>query len=136
VSAVLGGLSLRAATWWATPQIYSTIARTEVSCWDPSLRKAGPVEIATTGQWNGTVFGLKGGPGADFNHAKIGVGISPGKHYAIFGDMNQQGALAENCASSQNGRGGLFYVVDNETLFDSIAHLIRGDSAPTRAPAN
>lgn len=48
--------------------------------------------------------------------------------------MNQQGTLSGNCKSSQNGRGGLFYVVNNEGLSNGIADLIKGDSAPTQAP--
>jgi hypothetical protein len=134
VSAELGGVPLRAATWWAKPQIPSTTASTKVPCWDNSLGKTGPVEIATTGQWSGKVFGLKGGPGPDFNHAKIGVSTSGNSHYSIFGDMNQQGALSGNCASSQNGRGGLFYVIDNKDLTDGVTNLIKGDSAPTKNP--
>jgi len=134
VSSVLGGVPLRAATWWATPYVYSTTAASKIACWDASLGKAGAVEIATSGQWDGKTLGLKGGPGPDFNHAKIGVSTSANKHYAIFGDMNQQGALSGNCASSQNGRGGLFYVVENKDLVDSLANLIRGDTASTKAP--
>jgi hypothetical protein len=134
VSAELGGVSLRAATWWAKPQIPSTTALTEVPCWDHSLGRAGAVEIATTGQWDGHVFGLKGGPGPDFNHAKMGVSTSGNGKFSIFGDMNQQGALSGNCSSSQNGRGGLFYIVSDGTLFDGITALITGDTAPTGAP--
>jgi len=135
VSAALDGVSLRAATWWESPQIYSTKESTKIKCWDGSLGKAGAVEIATSGQWGGQNFGLKGGPGPDFNHAKIGVSTSPNSHYSIFGDMNQQGTLSgNNCASSQNGRGGLFYVMDNEDLFSDLANLIRGETAPTKAP--
>jgi hypothetical protein len=134
VSAVLDGVSLRAATWWASPQIYSTKASTKIKCWDGSLGKAGAVEIATSGKWGGQNFGLKGGPGPNFNHAKIGVSTSPNSHYSIFGDMNQQGTLSgNNCASSQNGRGGLFYVMDNEDLFNDLTNLIRGETAPTKA---
>ena len=134
VSAVLGGASLRTATWWANPKIYTTTASKKIGCWDSSLAKPGRVEVATTGQWDGTDFGLAGGPGADFNHAKIGVSISNAKHLAIFGDMNQQGAVAGNCASSQNGRGGLFFVVENQVLTSSLTGLIDGDTAPTKAP--
>ena len=81
-----------------------------------------------------------GGP----NHAKVGVSL-PGSthHYAIFGDLNQQGQLgaasapnAANCGSSQNGRGGLFYVIDNEKLANSVASLIQGESAPQQPPGN
>ena len=133
VSAVLEGVPLRAATWWAVPQIPSTTASTRISCWDASIGKPGAVEIATTGQWDGKTFGLKGGPGPDFNHAKIGVSTSADSHFSIFGDMNQQGTLSgQNCASSQNGRGGLFYVMDNEELFKDLTSLINGDTAPTR----
>src|SRR6202165_4763402 len=51
---------------------------TRIGCWDDSLSKLGAVEIATTGQWNGQTFGLKGGLGSNFNHAKIGVSTSGG----------------------------------------------------------
>lgn len=134
VSAELGGVPLRTATWWANPQIYSTTATSEIACWDDSLNTPGPVAIATTGEWDGTVFGLKGGPGPDFNHAKIGVSTAGDNHFAIFGDMNQQGTLSgANCGSSQNGRGGLFYVIENEALSGQIANLIKGGTAPTSA---
>jgi Deoxyribonuclease II len=137
VSAVLGGVSLRTATWWATPKIYTTTASTTIACWDVSLGRPGPVEIATTGQWNGTKFGLAGGLGSDFNHAKLGVSVSGDRSYSIFGDMDQQGAVSgANCASSQNGRGGLFYVVDNSNLSTSIRSLISGGTAPTVLSSN
>ncbi len=136
VSAFLKGVPLRAATWWATPEIYSTTATTKIACWSNTLGKPGAVEIATTGQWDGKDFGLTGGSGPDFNHAKIGVSTAGSEHYTIFGDMNQQGtASGDNCASSQNGRGGLFYVIDNQELTESVASLIHGDSAPTKAPS-
>lgn len=134
VSAVLGSTSLRTATWWDAPRIYTTTASKKIDCWDSSLAKPGRVEIATTGHWDGTDFGLTGGLGADDNHAKIGVSISNAKHLAIFGDMNQQGAVTGNCASSQNGRGGLFFVVENPALTTSLTALIDGDTAPIKAP--
>ena len=130
VSALLGGVSLRAATWWASPEIPSTTASTPVTCWDASLPKPGAVEIATTGSFGGKVFGLTGGSGPNYNHAKIAVTTS-GTSYAIFGDMNQQGTLGgQKCWSSQNGRGGLFYAVNDAALAQSVAGLIKGDSAP------
>jgi hypothetical protein len=50
--------------------------------------------------------------------------------------MNQQDTLSgANCGSSQNGRGGLFHIIDNQELSESIADLIRGDTAPTKAPS-
>ncbi|MGA7239142.1 MAG: deoxyribonuclease II family protein [Bryobacteraceae bacterium] len=130
VSSLLGGQSLRAATWFASPEIPTTTASTPIKCWDPSLKKPGAVEIATTGTWNGTSIGLEGVPKKHGNHAKIGV-TTQGHLYAIFGDMNQQGTLdGPNCKSSQNGRGGLFYVVDNKDLANSVAGLLKGASAP------
>jgi hypothetical protein len=134
VSAMLGGTSLRTATWWTTPRIYTTTVGTKISCWDASLNKPGRVEIATTGQWNSTGFGLTGGGGPDFNHAKIGVSISNTKHYSVFGDMNQQGTIAGNCKSSQNGRGGLFFVVEDAALTTDLTALIDGNTAPTTGP--
>jgi len=132
VSSLLDGVSLRAATWWANPKIDTTTSATPISCWDSSLSKPGPVEIAATGQFEGKTFGLKGGAGPNFNHAKIGVSTSGDIQYAIFGDMNQQGTLSGgNCASSQNGRGGLFYVLDNTILSNSVKDLIAGDTAPS-----
>ena len=134
VSAMLGGEPLRAATWWTRPEIPTTTATTDIGCWDESLGKPGAIEIATSGTWNGKTIGLEGMAEPEGNHAKIGV--STGIHtYAIFGDMNQQGALAPpKCKSSQNGRGGLFYVVDDVPLFGSVRDLIKGDTAPSQLP--
>jgi hypothetical protein len=132
VSAILGGIPLRTATWWAKPQIYSTTSSTVPGCWSSTLDKPGPVDIATTGHWSGKEFGLTGGLGTNYNHAKLGVSTSTNDHYAIFGDMNQQGTLSgTNCASSQNGRGGTFYVLSDPQLSASLAALIGGGSAPT-----
>jgi hypothetical protein len=136
VSAVLGGVSLRAATWWVPPAIPSTTVSTPVQCWDGTLGKPGAVEIATTGAWAGKTLGLQGGARPDGNHAKIGVSTSGTHKYSIFADMNQQGTLSgPSCASSQNGRGGLFYVVDDGPLFDSVTALIKGAS-PTKPSAH
>jgi hypothetical protein len=131
VSALLGGEPLRAATWWTSPEIPSTTADTQIGCWDPSLGKPGAVAVATTGTWDGKTIGLQGGAIPNGNHAKIGVSTGT-KTYAIFGDMNQQGAIDKNCNSSQNGRGGMFFVVDNEQLFNGVRDLIQGDTAPAQ----
>lgn len=130
VSAMLGGEPLRAATWWAKPEIPTTTATTAIKCWDKSLGQAGAVEIATTGTWQGKALGFDGVDEPDGNHAKIGV--STGEHtYAIFGDLNQQGTLnGPNCDSSQNGRGGLFFVIDDAQLFGSVSALLQGGTAP------
>jgi hypothetical protein len=136
VSAILGGTALRTATWWTAPEINSTTESSAVGCWDTSLGKPGAVEIATTGHWRSQTLGLEGGLGTDFNHAKIGVSTSGADPVAIFGDMNQQGTLSgPNCGSSQNGRGGLFYVLKNQKLHDQIAQLIFGSAAPVQAQA-
>jgi hypothetical protein len=131
VSAILGGEPLRAATWWYNPQIPTTTATTAIGCWDSSLGKPGAVEIATSGRWDEKTIGLEGGAKPAGNHAKIGVSIGGTHSYAIFGDMNQQGSLSgPNCKSSQNGRGGLFYVLDDASLSSSVRDLIDGGTAP------
>ncbi len=129
VSALLGGEPLRAATWWAAPKIPTTSASTPIGCWDQSLGAPGGVEIATTGTWDGKTLGFDGVGDPDGNHAKIGV--STGDHpYAIFGDLNQQGTLAgPHCDKSQNGRGGLFFVLNDAPLFSSLSALIQGQTA-------
>jgi hypothetical protein len=134
VSALMSGAGERAATWWTKPWIYSTTKSTAVRCWDDELpKKPGPVAIAKTGSWDDREINLT----APSNHAKIGTAVAGGKNYAIFGDMNQQGAISPpGCEKSQNGRGGLFFAVNDDKLFDSVKDLIEGDTAPTRAPKN
>jgi len=130
ISALLGGVPLRTATWWANPEIPPTTTAGAPACWSSTLGTPGPVDIASTGHWSGKEFGLTGGLGTNYNHAKVGVSTSTNDHYAIFGDMNQQGTLdGTNCASSQNGRGGTFYVVSNPQLATSLTSLIAGASA-------
>ncbi len=129
VSGTLNSVPLRTATWWAHPEIPTTTEATAVDCWGEDLGAPGPVQIAATGVWDGTAFSLKGGAQPDSNHAKIGVSTDPSRPYAIFGDLNQQGALSGNCKSSQNGRGGMFYIVNNKVLFDSLTDLIKGETA-------
>ena len=130
LSARLGGVPLRAATWWASPRIPTTLAGQTIICWRSDLGAPGAVEIATSGHWEGKAIGLKGGPQPDSNHAKIGVSIDGIHHYAIFADLNQQGRLTNKCDSSQNGRGGLFFIVDDAELHASIASLIAGETGP------
>jgi Deoxyribonuclease II len=133
VSAELGGVPLRTATWWANPKIPSTTGSTQLACWDAKLGTAGAVEIATSGTWEDKSLGLKGTASAKGNHAKIGVTTDGHSNLTIFGDLNQQGVLsgaAADCRRSQNGRGGLFYVVKDHALAASVKALITGDSAP------
>jgi len=134
VSAQLGGVGLRTATFWAKPKIPSTTDSSAPECWDESLGTPGPVAIATSGTWQNTSFDLTGAPGA--NHAKIGVSTTGTIPYSIFGDEKQQGTLSGTCNSSQNGRGGTFYVVSNPDLASSIRALINGATAPTNADAS
>jgi hypothetical protein len=133
ISATLDGVPLKAATWWASPQIPSTDATTPISCWKDELGTPGAIQIATSGQWDNQIFGLTGGGGPDHNHAKIGISTDPNKSISIFGDMNQQGTLSNDavhkCSSSQNGRGGLFYIVKDAKLFQGLTSLLQGDTA-------
>jgi hypothetical protein len=136
VSALMGGVSLRVASWYGDPNpIPSTTIFTTISCWAPNLGTAGPVEIAKYGHWEKYAFSLQ----EDANHAKFGASDDPSRTYAIFGDMNQQGALTlseatPSCALSQNGRGGTFYVVDDPTLQASVLGLISPLPAKAAAP--
>jgi hypothetical protein len=136
VSSLLGGVGLRAATWWATPPIPSTVAGQVPGCWDSSLKGQAPgaVDIALIGTWEGKTYSLKGDDGG--NHAKIGVSTTGAQHLVIFGDENQQGKLGPgDCTSSQNGRGGMFFVMEEPTLQQSMTALISagaGDTAPTK----
>jgi hypothetical protein len=124
ISARLGSVPLRAATWWTTPKIPSTTASQKIRCWSSALGTPGAVTIATSGRWEGQALGLTGGPQPDANHAKIGVSTDNSSNYVIFADMNQQGQLSTKCSSSQNGRGGLFFILTDAALHDSVAQLI------------
>ena len=75
-----------------------------------------------------------GGPRPGNNHAKFGVSLSGTHSYVIFGDLNQEGALSGKCSAAQNGRGGLFFVVDDPVLHESVTGLIDGNTAPTKPP--
>ena len=85
-------------------------ATTAIKCWDEDIlktKKPGPVAIAKTGSWDELEINLR----APLNHAKIGTAIADDKKYAMFGDINQQGAPRRRVQQDQNGRGGLFFVV-------------------------
>jgi Deoxyribonuclease II len=146
VSSVLGH-ALRVASFWTDDVIYSTNSKTRIACWSGMPNPPGAVEIAETGTWQDpktgktTAIGLTGkseksatGQSLGTNHAKIGVSTDEGTALTIFGDMNQDGALTGKdkggCADSQNGRGGLFFVVTNQKLHDSVAGLLKGKSEP------
>ncbi len=143
ISARLNGLSLRVVSWWAAPKIYSTKAGETPPCWAPDLGTPGDVDIALTGSWAGVTIDLLGDNGRGSNHAKIGISKDPKKPISIFGDENQQGAISsgldkdtgktEKCTSSQNGRGGTFYVLNNAGLFKSLTKLFNGRTAGTDA---
>jgi hypothetical protein len=130
ISARLGGVPLRTATWRAGPPIPTTTSRTKIGCWRPSLGKPGAVEIATTGRWMGKTIGLSAGA----SHAKLGVSLDPARPFTIFGDMNQQGSLNGKCGSSQNGRGGMFFVLADRQLYASMRLLMEGGTASTTIP--
>lgn len=136
VSALLGGVPLRTATWWANPRIPTTESGRSIICWRDDLGQPGRVEVAVSGMWDTKTIGLKGGPQDDANHAKIGVSIDADHQYTIFGDLNQQGRLTNKCDSSQNGRGGLFFVVEDTALHTAVAQMIAGGTAGLEVPAS
>ena len=126
VSSRLGGVGLRTATWWASPRLPTTEAGRDIICWRDDLGPPGRVEVALDGEWSGKKISLIGGG----NHAKLGVSIDGTHPLVIFGDLNQQGRLSGKCASSQNGRGGLFFVVEDAQLHASMTQLLSGGTAP------
>lgn len=132
VSAELGQVPLRVASWWTNPEaIGSTTATTVIDCWSDGLPKPGPVEIATSGDWNGTTLGLKGTASPGGNHAKVGVSKDKSRPFVILGDMNQEGPLTgTGCTSHQDGRGGLFFIISDQSLWESVSGLLKGESAP------
>lgn len=133
ISARLGSVPLRTSTWRANSPIPTTTATTPVTCWRPSLGKPNAVEIATTGQWDHKVIKVS----ASGSHGKIGVSTETTEPFTIFGDMNQQGALTgtgPECASAQNGRGGLFFILADQQLFQSVTDLLKGETAPLTVP--
>lgn len=144
VSALLDGIPLRVASFWSGTKIYSTTAKTRTTCLSKDFGSPGAIQIALTGNWNGTTIGLSGssqkdsnGDSLGANHAKIGVSTDDGTSLTILGDMNQDGALAGTgsaCAVSQNVRGGLFFVLDDQPFHDGVAKLISGMTAPQHAP--
>jgi Deoxyribonuclease II len=143
ISAQLHSLPLRVISWWAAPKIYSTKAGDVPGCWAPGLGKPGDVDIALTGSFAGVTIDLLGENGQNSNHAKIGVSKDAKQPICIFGDENQQGAVSsgnnpdtgkpQKCNSSQNGRGGTYYVVKNPALFKSLTQLFDGRTAGTDA---
>jgi len=124
VSALLGGVPLRVASWYSVNKIPDTDGQTTPGCWHSALGQPGAVTNVQKGHWGNTQFGLTGGGSPDRNHAKIGVSTSG--RYVVFGDMNQEGALSgPKCNVSQNARGGLFFVVENDVLSRGVRDLLK-----------
>jgi hypothetical protein len=141
VSSVLGSVDLLVASWWNQRDIPDTSAGEQIDCWPNSAgwKDPGAVVNAQSGHWQSTSFSLLGVGNPSGNHAKVGVTTSGDHPYAIFGDMNQEGALSGNCAVKQNGRGGMFFVVQDQDLHDEVQSLISDDepevgNASRRAP--
>ena len=137
VSAELGGMNLRVATFYDTDKIPSTTQAGKPDCWNASLKVPGAVDNARLGSWPDPSTGNPvevnfGSSPSNGNHAKMGV-TTTGTPFAIFGDENQQGGLGpvgkSGCAVSQNGRGGTFYAVQDPQLVESLAALLGNDGS-------
>lgn len=125
----LSGAGLRTATWWASPKISSTKAGTP-GCWDSSLPEAQEVQVALTGSWAGTTIGFKGVTATSGNHAKIAHSLTGTT--SVFGDMNMQGSYSASdgaCTSSQNGRGGIFFLLEDQVMHDGLQSLLAGTTS-------
>jgi hypothetical protein len=138
VSSVLDSVDLLVASWWNHSDIPDTSAGQQIDCWPDSAgwTAAGAVVNAQSGHWQNTSFSLLGVGNPSGNHAKIGVTTSGDHPYAIFGDMNQEGALSGNCGVKQNGRGGMFFVVEDQDLHDEVQSLISDEPEVTTKPRN
>jgi hypothetical protein len=65
----------------------------------------------------------QGEANGSYNHAKLGIGISP---IVITGSMNMQGDITvAGCESSQMGRGGEFYALQSQELWDSLGQVFK-----------
>jgi hypothetical protein len=126
VSALLDGEPLRVATWVLGDEGLPSTRAKKPQCWSSDLGTPGEIDIAISGKDD---MGLLGGNNPNGNHAKIGVSLPSGHHLTIFGDMNQDGRLLTDCDRSQNGRGGLFFVLDNFGLWSSMSALLKGAKA-------
>jgi hypothetical protein len=126
VSSLLGSVDLLVATWWNHSDIPDTTTSQKIDCWPDQAgwKQPGAVVNAQSGHWQTKSFSLFGVGNPSGNHAKIGVSTSGTHPYAIFGDMNQEGALSGSCAAKQNGRGGVFFVIENKILHDNVQSLI------------
>jgi hypothetical protein len=132
VSAELGGANLRVATFYDAPHVVTTTQAGVPGCWNATLPTPGAVDNAESGSWTDPATSKKvalsfSSASSNGNHAKIGVTTS-GTPMAIFGDENQQGSLAGNCTSSQNGRGGTFYALPDAQLTTSLTKMLAGTS--------
>ena len=59
------------------------------------------------------------------SHAKFGVAGDQTSHWVVSGDQNSQGFdCSSACNGSQQGRGGLFFAVQDEALHESLYDLL------------
>lgn len=137
ISALLGQKPLRVASFWSGEKIYPTQNGSAPRCWEAELGTPGPVDIAETGTWDNAAICLSGtactGGPKGTNHAKIAVVTEDGSETVILSDMNQDGTLSPlsgsaGCGASQNKRGGMFFVVQDKELHESIVGLLKGTS--------
>lgn len=129
VSSVLS-LPLRVASWFTSPKLISAKAGTP-GCWASSLSEPQEVQTVLSGQWDNKTMGMLGESSLDGNHAKVAHSLSGTT--SVFGDMNQEGSYQPSdrkCDSSQNGRGGMFFVLDDSVMHDGLKSLLTGDTAP------
>jgi hypothetical protein len=129
------GPDLRTATWTPSTMPETTTPK-DPACWGFS-RHSGAIGIARWGSFSNTAFKL----GSSSNHAKIGVSTAQsGPWYSIFSDLNEDGPLEpagvpSTCSKRQNGRGGMFFVIDNRALHDGVYALIKQPPASLLPPS-
>jgi hypothetical protein len=105
-------------------RIYTNKAGKEDGLLGLVVKRPGASEIATSGEDDHPLVSKAGS-----NHGKIGVSIERKALLDLWGHESA-GSVTGSCDSSQNGRGGLFFVVEDKVLTTDLTNLIGGDTAP------
>ena len=65
---------------------------------------------------------------------KPGAATTSGdNHYVIFGDLDRRRINPPHCERGQNGRDGMFFVVENNDPFNTVTGLLEGESEMVKA---
>lgn len=75
---------------------------------------------------NDRAWGLWGEFSSIASHAKFAIGAESDSKWVVSGDENNQGwSCSDSCSGSQNGRGGFFISLEDESLHESIYDMLK-----------